>query len=223
MFLESKKTKKQKDKMIRGKKGAGHVEMIISFVIFIGFLIFLFVMFNPFQKPADNSDVDAVYIKLEEAMEVELTSVSVNIKTLTEPTKTCSAIIDSELIDDLNCDTLGVIVKKDGSTKISGNIEGNLINIQGGPGFYTILCAKDLITQSISGCSSADYTIGIINTKKMWAKSELTNFDIATNKFADNYGFVVSDLNKQVLVNKYDSTKVPTGIRVQAKSYPIDV
>ena len=40
-------------KVAKNKKGQGHVEMMLSFVIFIGFLLFTFIFLNPFARTAE--------------------------------------------------------------------------------------------------------------------------------------------------------------------------
>ncbi len=46
-----------KIKKMKTKKAQGHIEMILSFVIFLGFLIFIFVFFNPFASFAHKPEV----------------------------------------------------------------------------------------------------------------------------------------------------------------------
>ena len=54
--------------LIKNKAGQQHLEVIISFAIFIGFLIFLFIIFNPFKAPSDPKISDTVFINLELAI-----------------------------------------------------------------------------------------------------------------------------------------------------------
>ena len=38
------------------KSGQGHIEMILSFALFIGAIVFIFIYINPFSQTVDNSD-----------------------------------------------------------------------------------------------------------------------------------------------------------------------
>jgi hypothetical protein len=64
------------------KKGeAGHVEMILSFVIFIGFVVFLLYLFNPFQTTSVSDAVlfslyDSFFDKASDNVEIIFINVS---------------------------------------------------------------------------------------------------------------------------------------------------
>ena len=71
--------------MIKNKKGISHIEVIISLVIFIGFLIFLFV----FLKPVRNREISQTILDTAENgildfLEVDYNYISVKLKLLTQ-------------------------------------------------------------------------------------------------------------------------------------------
>lgn len=43
-------------KMIKYKQGQGHIEILLSFLLFIGAIIFIFFYINPFSKTVDNAN-----------------------------------------------------------------------------------------------------------------------------------------------------------------------
>lgn len=45
---------KKKTKHIKSKRSQGHIEVMLSFVIFVGFLLFVFMFLNPFAKTKSN-------------------------------------------------------------------------------------------------------------------------------------------------------------------------
>jgi hypothetical protein len=70
------------------KKGLSHIEFVISFVIFIGFIVFAFLFFNPLESQRTlRSTMDYAWIEIgQEAKErVETYSVSID-STITAPT-----------------------------------------------------------------------------------------------------------------------------------------
>lgn len=63
------------------KKGLSHIEFVVSFVIFIGFIVFAFVFFNPLSSQRTlKSTMDYAWIEVSEEgkEEVETYSVSIN-------------------------------------------------------------------------------------------------------------------------------------------------
>lgn len=55
-----------KKKMVENKKGSGHLEMILSFVFFVGFVFFLFLLLKPYDT---KSMLDSVLKGLEDNLE----------------------------------------------------------------------------------------------------------------------------------------------------------
>ena len=65
--------------VLKNKKGAvSHIEMILSFIIFVGFLIFLFAIFKPFRIASSSE----TYVDVVERGIKENVSVNVNFQTL---------------------------------------------------------------------------------------------------------------------------------------------
>ena len=58
--------------IIESKRGASHIEVILSFVIFLGFLMFLIAMFNPFSSSSRGDNLDYVERAIRNSTEVEL-------------------------------------------------------------------------------------------------------------------------------------------------------
>lgn len=62
------------------KRGLSHIEFVVSFVIFIGFLVFAFVFFNPLQSQRTlKSTMDYAWIEVSEEGREDMESYSVSI------------------------------------------------------------------------------------------------------------------------------------------------
>src|SRR3989338_1529436 len=61
------------------KKAMTHVEVILSFALFLGFLIFIFVIFKPF-KIGDSTDVyaDSISYEIKKSSQIEVVSLSLS-------------------------------------------------------------------------------------------------------------------------------------------------
>ena len=218
---------------MKNKRGAGHIEMIISFVIFIGFLIFLFSVLNPLKKPAETPIVDSVYNNLENNLIVQLTTVSLKIKET--PAEGCIKISNIKLINDLNCNKKVKVKNKEGNS-VLGYIDDNGIVIGGAENFYTISCSEDFEEAGTLSCNGGvtNYEIGIVTKRNLWSWKKIEEFKIlydndlsgAKQKIGlsgNEFGFVVSNLEGGVVFDAYDKSKVPGGVDINAKSYPIDI
>lgn len=64
------------------KKGLSHIEFVVSFVIFIGFIVFAFVFFNPLQSQRTlKSTMDYAWIEVSEEGREEVQTYSISIVT----------------------------------------------------------------------------------------------------------------------------------------------
>lgn len=217
------------------KKAVGHVETVLSFVIFIGFLLFLFTIFNPISGSKDSGVVDSVILKMGEQLTTKVNSMSIN---LNDSINNCFSI---ELIEDLKCVSGEIIVKdKDGNmVKADVRITGIQIENSGLNKFYTIYCSKELIGNSISGCDSItegnNYTLGIIVERNPWSEKKISDFVVS---YTDDYNglrtqivpqgndfrFFIWDLNDLDGTALFEaSRKTSLGTRIDSKTIGIGV
>ncbi len=228
---------------IKSKKGASHVEMMISFVIFIGFLIFLFAIFNPLKKTTNPGISDLVLINLEENLTKSLSTVSIKVNrdVVFQPGDTCFSIAN---IRDMNCNAERKIIIKNITGNIIGsringnNIEITFVNKDSNEQFYTLYCSDELKEQlgDFQQCASIDntqYTLGIINERELWSEKNLMNFESDYNEkyseLKDKFIQKVNDFN--FIVTRIDDGKIlfqgnknpSKNIRVYAKTTPIDM
>ena len=221
---------------MRSKKGAGHVEVIISFVIFIGFLVFLFFIFNPLELVRDTSLVDSVFIKMEERIAIEVFSVSLSLNSPGD-VQGCFGIPD-----DLNCAEEGKEVRvldKDGVSDIEAELASERIYVEkDSDNFYTVVCTEDIDASAPpGGCTDDDdlnedqFDLGIISEKRVWSDEgfqrfmgEYEEYESLKDDFVprgSDFGFRVWDLDDQE-TPLYRGGESPQ-TRVDARTMPIDV
>jgi len=151
------------------RRSQSHVEMIVSFVLFVGFVVFLLLMFNP-QKytPLSYGAINVVQASLMKNLSIDYnyTSVILNETTSGALSGSCFEI---DPIDGIN----GAIAVKDmnglltSSKKESGKI---IIEHRNSQRFYGVY-SSDFFSES-GGCSSPvpltkpqNYSLGILTTK----------------------------------------------------------
>ncbi|PIN95290.1 hypothetical protein COU53_00090 [Candidatus Pacearchaeota archaeon CG10_big_fil_rev_8_21_14_0_10_30_48] len=237
---------------MKSKKAVGHVEVILSFVIFIGFLTFLFFIFRPFDLISNNSLVDSVFLNMKEELgtKVSIVSISLSEQALINISgENCFGIIDaSDFLTETNCDANEKIIVRDKKNDLRDvhinapkptKIEIELKNA-GEDKFYTILCSEDLIEANtpLIGCQNigeegTDYDLGIINEKEVWSNKSLTAFKIAYEEDypslktkivpeGSDFGFKLWALDNSDTL-LLEAGVSPEGTRVDAKTIPIDV
>jgi len=191
-------------KMIN-KKAQSHVEVIISFIIFIGFLLFLFIFLNPFAKPKPD------YI-LEDTQRALIENISSRVGKL-------SIITGNENCYDFN----------------EEDYEGHYIEVKedvGEKDKYTIYF-NDIFQNNApkKGCSPLDYSLGSYSEEDMVVYEKIeelktsyeSNYENLKNEFGltNDFLFLVKDLDgeEKISVDK----KIPLGVNVKVKEIPIAV
>ena len=165
--------------MIKNKTGS-HVGIILSFVIFILFVVFLYVVFEPFIKIQQDKELALEYLEKEliESSTAELTTVAISfIQNYPLAEVSCVEILHPENFGDLNY----AVVKKDGdligSSKLTNSIQ---FDISENLAFFKIYYSDEAITGSPLtdiDCELAvkdtNYKIGHIQTKEYIFESKI--------------------------------------------------
>ena len=228
---------------MKSKKGASHIEMIISFVIFIGFIVFLFTIFNPLKKSINPGISDLVFMNLEDNLTTKLSTVSIKLKenVVFQPGDTCFTVAN---IPDMDCNSERKIIVKNISRSIMGaringdNIEAALVNKEPNEQFYTIYCSHELQEyqgnfQQCKQIGNDQYILGIINERNLWSERNLMNFE---REYNAKYGEIKNNFIQKVndfsfIITRVDDGKIlfsgdknpPKSLNVYAKISPIDV
>jgi len=180
-------------------RGVNHVEIIISLVIFVGFLGFLFFIINPFESSKKNIDyTNSIKKSLIENLKADLSQVSLKINGV-------AGCYEIEIED-----SGGVFVTDNEGAKISSrrsNLNTNKIYIDGSGGkdFFNILISPDIDNGNFV-CSnpSEDYDLGFIRNVNAISYNKLqdfktiyeTDYDGAKRIIGlskrDDFGFILS-------------------------------
>lgn len=200
-----------------GKKAKTHVEMIISFVIFVGFVIFLFIILNPFQRPLDSTLLDSAFFNIEEKTNTNISSVSLKLTNtayndILNSRKDCFEITGfKEVLEDLFCDESPninryVIVKNK-----AGNIVNSWINSANptkisigfsdnqDSDFYTLYCSEEFVTTKnpLKSChplnngEDIDYVLGTVVERSAISEIKLRAFE---DEYKNNYPALKSEI-----------------------------
>jgi len=202
---------------IKNKKAQAYIEVIVSFVIFTGFLLFLFVFFNPLKQPVGSNLIGSVFDKLDERLEISMKSISIDLDKLAIggdfDSITCFELDNVDLISDLDCGSSRVVVKvkdayggDDGG--VSGGVSGNSLYFQKGPSdnvFYTISCSEEFEVASYSdscfNLQSEHYKLGIVVERILWSESKLTELKSAyDSQYRELKGQILPGSNDFALV-----------------------
>jgi hypothetical protein len=215
------------------KKAQGHIEVVISFVIFVGFVLFMFVLFNPIKTNTNPGLVDVAYLRLDSKLSVNIKTISVVNRT--ELTDGCFTIDNQALISDLGCNQGNIIVKNlNGEIVDSILSEGALTLETSNRGFYTIYCgdALDGSQDSLSNCPNlevSDYKLGIVIERSYWSEelieSFISNYESDYDKTKEklgvsgDFGFTILDNDENNLYKP--NFEVPRSLTSYAKTLPI--
>ncbi len=218
-------------KKIKNKKGAAHVEMMVSFVIFIGFLIFFIIIFKPLKIFSVNtSSLDLTEAKIIDYVSSPLTISSITLNSSFVPDKTCFHV-------PFNLSNK-VIFRDENSNTVEANKDEDYIyfNYISGNRFYRVYSSEELVEKNIadvSGCEDIDevnYTIGVTRTDKKISENELESFfneysseysQLKKNlNLANNFNIIIRDGSE--VVYKGERTK-PAGIDIIAKDISIEI
>lgn len=204
------------------KRGAAHFEMIISFVLFIGFVTFLFLFLSPYStKSVPENLINDVYNSFTEQTLTNLTTLF--LKTDFNRPRCFNVELPEEIFK--YGLTKSVVYAATGEKRDS-MISGNKISIDGRDKFFNIFVSPIFSENSLNGCIDADpFTIGSVKDQEILAYPKIIDI-------ADEYGTDYSGLKSKLAVPpNYDfaitskeiglsmQRDIPKGVDVLSKSY----
>ena len=216
-------------KIIQNRKAQSHVEMILSFVIFIGFLVALFVILNPLKpRHLSQTNLDITESSLIKNWTASYTIVSLTLKSGVDPG------IDFSVDNSLNLN--GNLFAKD---EIGDYVQASIfpstkINIDHKPEnrHYKLYVSDVFDFSSFSSStplSSGEYTFGAINSGEaiLFESIEQTiekyneDYDGLRQELNLNndFAFFVYDLEGSLVLNA--TRFIPQVVEVNAKDIPI--
>ena len=189
----------------KSKLSQGHIEMILSFVLFLGALIVLFIFVNPFAKTEEVSIIGGIQSKIISEVSLEIGKIS------------AIPNIGSSCYDFTENEYPGNYMEK--------QVDSRKYDIYFGEIFNNFTPNR--------GCGVDQYSIGTYSSEKMIAYNKIE--ELVLNYNADYEGLkrnlgITSDFSfsftnllgeEQALLSV--SKDVPAGVNVEAKEYPVRI
>ncbi len=191
------------------KRGFGHVEAIMSFVIFIGFLIFAFTFFSPFQSGRTlTSSLDYAWREVADFAKIDLESYSIYINS-TKPV-VAIAIAGAPVGMNASVENSNGSIIPSYTTSTSVHFHKPVNNI------VRIKFAKDFVNGGpISGTPLIDseYSVSSSETQKIFSENKLLELN---DRYYPNYSVLKTQFN---LPNRIDfgfAVKFSDGLEIMA-------
>lgn len=212
------------------KRSQGHVEMIISFVIFISFIIFLIIVFKPARiAAADTSALDITESKILKYFSTNLTVSSITLNS------SFSTAVGSCIYTEFPLSS-SIIIKSEDTSIVNAKRENDNIYFEyNGQRFYRIYSSIELEEKNIdiSSCqklNGGNYTIGVTKVQEKTSFSKLIKFNYSYyNDYSNlkknlslinDFTFVIRDSSGNIFEgNRYK----PSGLNIIAKDIPIEI
>jgi len=218
---------------MKNKRGS-HVGVVLSFVIFVTFLFFVYNILEPSMRIERDKESLLEYLKMELVREFvsNLTSISVKIN---KPVEDDCIILEDflEIIDNGG----GLIVKNGTGNIMMNGIENKNLKIENrkDENFFRIYYSEEFISEEASRQECVElkkegYTIGLVRTEKYLFKTKIEefkdrmklNYDLIKEELkiplGNDFGFSLTQGGKEILSTE-DSETIPTNI--YAREIPI--
>ncbi len=218
------------------KKGAAHFEMIFSFVFFVGFVFFLFIVLKPQDTSTlSGSVIAALYDSFEEDVHTNLSSMF--LKANYTGTSECfnvtlpGYIFDYAIKADNSYVTNLDEVDVDSDMEVSGG--DGVLKLDKGNVFFRVLVSPEFNDGNIGDCDNLiNYNIGSVVERKVVSYKALVNMTV---RYRDNYEALRSDLKVPPIfdfaiiaenmsdIRMEPQFGVPDSVEVQAQDYVVEV
>ncbi len=196
----------------KSKRAQGHVEMMLSFILFIGAILFIFVYLNPFSKSVDSRN------ELEQVQRIIMQQISDNAGRL--------SVVS---YDNSGC------YKFDNSQYPANYVEfAESVSKK-----YTIYFSNKFTGQNaphkIDSCGDASYKLGVFSNETIILYDLLKNFAASCNSdlgyqqkkkdlgLSLDFALNITDMNRQPIGDLNFAKKVSAGVEVKSKEFPIKI
>ena len=198
-------------KIIKKPKSAqGHLEVILSFTLFISALIFLFIFINPFAETEKISIIENIQDKLINNMSLEIGKLS---------------IVLADDSDEINCYNFN-----------PDNYAGNYKEVYENNRKYTIYFGEifdNIANNKDPSCSSEQYTLGLYSKEKIIIYERIQDLVESYNSdyealktrlnIANDFSFSFKNIINEEISELSVSKDVFVGADVEAKEFPVRV
>lgn len=217
-----------------GKKGAAHFEMIFSFVFFVGFVFFLFMVLKPQDTSTlSGSVIAALYDSFEEEVHTNLSNMFLKADYVSGEggcfvIELPGRIFAYALTDSYVTNLSGGYAKSE-LDSLSGDLEIDNIS-----SFFRVAISPEFTDGGIGGCGTLDnYELGSVVERRVVSKNAL---DAMTVRYREEYEALRADLrvplifdfaivaeNDNLSVFMEPQSGVPDGVEVVAQDYVVEV
>lgn len=209
--------------IMNNKRGASsHLEMILSFVLFISFFFFVIIFLQPYETNVlTTSIVDGAYYNFMEYTTDEITTFSIKIN---DPIEECFTLRLNEVFQEY--DTSFVYDEEDNLAESTISGEYLRVNNEDSKSFFDIILVKDMTKEIVTiNCPNEieNYLVGgtinekIISYQKI---EELKNQYDSDYKSLKNVFAVPGRFDFAINSNLINLDRsIPDNVRVMAKSY----
>jgi hypothetical protein len=187
-----------RNNLLKSKCSQGHVEMIISFVVFVGFVTTLLILLNPTKTNQINYTIlDITEQKLLEEWEIEYGTISI---TLSSSAKTLIGSNDCFEINVVGLGINGNVVAKDSVYAThEAELQGDVLRVgyDSSESFYKIYFSEDLDQDDITGCTALTsdlYTTGTVNNQNAILYENIVD---VVNRYDNDYDGLKQELELQ--------------------------
>lgn len=222
------------------KKGINYIELVISFALFVGFVIALFVYLNPVRQPnLTEVVIDSVQNNFEENVTIMLTEIPFKVTTPGCITNDTASLLSTNFGDDYSKgkmfveDDFGNLVPSFDIDIVSGALVMQTSSAQ----IYRIFYSNDTYFNIIKSSCGTTPTEVIINVSTA-RSSFILSFE-KLKKINESYYTEYDELKKRFdvpalgdfAIKIYNGTDVffdmarniPKGLNVQAREFPISI
>jgi len=161
------------------KKGAAHFEMIISFVFFVGFVFFLFMVLRPDEGVRiSGAVISGLYDSFEEEVYTNLSEVFLKAEYVGVDDCFCVELPGRIFAYDLGAGdsyvtNLGGV---DVDSEIVGGLTDDDLNLDVGESFFRVAVSPEFSDESVSGCEVLDdYKLGQPDERRVISYSSLAS------------------------------------------------
>lgn len=171
------------------KKRGSHVGMVLSFVVFVTFLIFLYTIL----EPAITTEKDKNYLL--EYLQFELLtnlSADLTIVTISSDSSKCLKLLDSDVGVENN---LNFIVKDENDNIVDSEREGEFIKIEKGDFFKVYYSKEPFLNFSMKKSNCISPSIDLVRTKEYIYESKIISlineYNLEYNSLKESLGIPI--------------------------------
>ncbi len=206
-------------------KRGGHVGIVLSFVIFVTFLVFLYTITEPATRVERGKQDLLKFLKVEliNNFTREMTKAIIDVESGKSCIKIPTSEIDSALIG------LGVIGKDSDGNLINTFVENNKININWDEGLLELYFSEEFSAGENLNCNSREFKVKLVRTTEEIFENKIIELAEFINENKENYeaakevlkipagdefGFIFEDSERNVIVETQEE-EVTTNIFVE--------